>query len=523
MKEMSSLSFCLQLASLLSVILLSPSHLTSVLNREPLHIPLRIAAPHFSETESPDATLAFEIWATQAGTKLNSRYGGQSLINTRSSESKTSLHTRQVANVRLINAFSDAIYAAPVTIGTPPQSFHNCWNPTVDTGSGDLWVADTSCSPDRGCPSSAKRFDSQKSTTYENVTGVFNVEYGSGKAQGVLAEESVSVGGLTVLHQKVGICNSVENVLRPGLHISGIMGLAWSGIASNPSTPLWESLFLQDALSEPVISFSLSRLTRRHTGTIAPGGTMTIGGTNKRDYQGEIEYVPLAKNQSYWLIQLESITVGGRVVDIGTPNIAIDTDQFGEIGTSLIGGPAEDLQAIFSVVPGAKLMQTGSFQGYWTMPCNQSLNIAVQFGKVSYPLNPLDVCINVGKMDTQGRCLTSFFTISKSKTGGNIPGWIFGAAFLKNVYSVFRASPPSIGFAQLSTSFAGTKTAAPQVINKPLASKHSLKQASQSTNNSPSSQASAPPRPTSINLWSSCNHRKSAIKAPNMHWAVVGT
>ena len=52
---------------------------------------------------------------------------------------------------------------------------------------------------------------------------------------------------------------------------------------------------------------------------------MTIGGTNKRDYQGEIEFVPLAKNQSYWLIPLEAITVGGTVVDIGTPNIAIDT------------------------------------------------------------------------------------------------------------------------------------------------------------------------------------------------------
>ena len=121
---MSSLSFCLQLASIITVILLSSSHLTSTLTREPLHIPLRIAAPHLSETESPDATLAFESWATQAGTKLNSRYGGESLIDTQPSESKPSLHARQVANVRLINAFSDAIYAAPVSIGTPPQSFH---------------------------------------------------------------------------------------------------------------------------------------------------------------------------------------------------------------------------------------------------------------------------------------------------------------------------------------------------------------------------------------------------------------
>jgi cathepsin D len=30
------------------------------------------------------------------------------------------------------------------------------------------------------------------------------------------------------------------------------------------------------------------------------------------------------------------------------------------------------------------------------------------------------------------------------------PGWVVGDTFLKNVYSVFRANPPSIGFAALA-------------------------------------------------------------------------
>ncbi|OAV88541.1 hypothetical protein PTTG_12426 [Puccinia triticina 1-1 BBBD Race 1] len=339
----------------------------------------------------------------------------------------------------------------------------------MDTGSGDLWIADSSCNQDRGCPSSARKFDPLKSTSYVNDSKAFSVQYGSGKAQGILAKESVSVGGLTVLNQPLGICDSVENILRPGLDISGIMGLAWSGIASSPSTPAWESLFLQEALSEPVISFALSRLNRSHTQMTAPGGTMTIGGTNKRHYNGEIHYVPLAKNQSYWLIPLESIMVGGTVVDIGTPDIAIDT------GTSLIGGPDEDLKTIFSVVPGASLMQNGSFKGYWTIPCDNPLSISMQFGSISYPINPLD--INLGKINSN-RCLTSFFTISKSKSGGNIPEWIFGAAFLKNVYSVFRASPPSIGFAQLSSTFVGETTLTPSLIRKSPLRNHPLKQAS---------------------------------------------
>ncbi|PLW05359.1 hypothetical protein PCASD_25479 [Puccinia coronata f. sp. avenae] len=479
MKDMRSLSFYVQLVSISLFLLASFLTTSGILTHEPLHIPLRITAPHLSERDNSDGILALETWATQAGTKLNSRYGGQAEVDpAKSLGAKPSLHTRQVANLRLINAFSDAIYAAPVNIGTPPQSFHMI----MDTGSGDLWIADTACSTDQGCPSSAKKFDPLKSESYVNESRAFNVQYGSGKAQGTLAKESVSVGGLTVLNQKIGVCDSVENILKPGLDISGIMGLAWSGIASSPSTPAWESLFLQDALSEPVISFALSRLGRGHTESTAPGGTMTIGGTNKRHFDGEIQYIPLSKNQSYWLIPLESITVGGTGVDIGTPNIAIDT------GTSLIGGPDEDLKTIFSVVPGAILMQNGSFKGYWSVPCNQPLIISVQFGNISYPLSPLDT--NLGKIDTKGRCLTSFFTISKSKSGGTIPEWIFGAAFLKNVYSVFRASPPSIGFAQLSSTFVGEKTAAPSLISQHPIRKHSLKQASKGARR-PTSQGSS--------------------------------
>ena len=35
--------------------------------------------------------------------------------------------------------------------------------------------------------------------------------------------------------------------------------------------------------------------------------------------------------------------------------------------------------------------------------------------------------------------------------GSGNPGWVVGAAFLKNVYSVYRLNPPSVGFAQLAS------------------------------------------------------------------------
>lgn len=48
---------------------------------------------------------------------------------------------------------------------------------------------------------------------------------------------------------------------------------------------------------------------------------------------------------------------------------------------------------------------------------------------------------------SNGQCVGSIFVYSGSSSG---PGWIVGDTFLKNVYSVFRANPPSVGFAALA-------------------------------------------------------------------------
>jgi len=47
-------------------------------------------------------------------------------------------------------------------------------------------------------------------------------------------------------------------------------------------------------------------------------------------------------------------------------------------------------------------------------------------------------------------CVGAFFDIDFG-SGNEGPSWIVGDTFLKNVYSVFRFDPPSVGFAQLSS------------------------------------------------------------------------
>ncbi|KAI8454100.1 aspartic peptidase domain-containing protein [Phakopsora pachyrhizi] len=412
-----------------------------------LEIPLDLVMPTYAFHTKEEDIETFGLWASQAGIKLNTRYGdvdGNTVSN--------SLKTRQTSHIELENAFSDAIYTGSIQIGTPPQKFN-----VMDTGSADLWVADNLCGKSQGCFSSTTKFASKSSSSYSNLTQPFKVQYGSGKVKGTLGKDSVTIGDLTVTGQTFGTCDLVENILRPGVDISGIMGLAWSGIATSASTPAWESLFLQGVLQEPVISFALTRLINGEPITVGKGGAMTIGGTSASHFQGKINYVPLTKNQTYWLIQLDDLKVNGKAVDVGHPEVAIDT------GTSLIGGPSASLAKIFSAVPGSRLMSSGDFAGYWTVPCKNNVEISIRFGRVSYPIDPSD--LNLGKVSAkENLCLTAFFTINKTKPGGSIPEWIFGATFLKNVYTVFRSSPPSVGFAQLSTKFSGPTRYKPTLV-----------------------------------------------------------
>jgi cathepsin D len=60
-------------------------------------------------------------------------------------------------------------------------------------------------------------------------------------------------------------------------------------------------------------------------------------------------------------------------------------------------------------------------------------------------------------------CAGGIFDIGTSVgSGAGVPTWIIGDTFLKNVYSVFRANPAAIGFAQLASGLSpSTGTSSP--------------------------------------------------------------
>lgn len=86
----------------------------------------------------------------------------------------------------------------------------------LDTGSSDLWFAGTSC---LGCSGQIPVFDPSASSSFQGGTnGTSNapgntalgspieIQYGSGTVSGLIAEDTVTMGGFTVQNQKIGVC-----------------------------------------------------------------------------------------------------------------------------------------------------------------------------------------------------------------------------------------------------------------------------------------------------------------------------
>ncbi|KAG8735154.1 hypothetical protein FRC12_018197 [Ceratobasidium sp. 428] len=203
---------------------------------------------------------------------------------------------------------------------------------------------------------------------------------------------------------------------------------------------MWETLARGTQFTEPVMSFFLTRFINvEGAGTQEPGGEFMMGGTNPDLYTGDIDYVNIPNNQeSYWLIPLTGLGVNGVNVISGIVNAAIDT------GTTLVGGPPDAIAAIFAQIPNSQ-PGSGDLQGYYIYPCSTAVSITMTFSSRTWTIDPADFLL---MRASSTMCVGAFFSLNLS---GSAPQWIVGDTFLKNVYSVYRYNPPSVGFANLSS------------------------------------------------------------------------
>ncbi|KAJ7680998.1 aspartyl protease [Mycena polygramma] len=400
------------------------------LSADPIHIPIKRRSG-WPATHS-DHFAAAEF--------MRSRYGYGSAAP--STTKRMQRRAGSVESLNFVNQQGDSSYFGTVNIGTPPQPF----NVILDTGSSDLWVADSNC---QTCDKQTPLFKAGSSSTYaQTQTTPTPIQYGSGQVAGFISKETVSMGNFTLANQGFLSVEQVSDQLLSG-SVSGIMGLAFNAISSTGAVPFWQGLISGGQLAAPEMAFWLTRF--RGTQNVPdeePGGSFTLGGTNASLFQGDIEYINMAgpSQPTFWLLGVSAVTVQGQSAQVATGDnalAAIDT------GTTLIGGPTADVETIWAAIPGSSKIP--SMPGFFQFPCTTTLNISMAFGGKLWPIDPRDMNLGPGSGGTM--CLGGIFDLTQGSAieanSGN-PSWVVGDTFLKNVYSVYRQQPLSVGFAQLS-------------------------------------------------------------------------
>ncbi|KAG1816286.1 aspartic peptidase domain-containing protein [Suillus variegatus] len=325
----------------------------------------------------------------------------------------------------------DSSYYGSLAIGTPAVSF----DVKLDTGSSDLWLASSSCGTSCG---SVSTYNPSSSSTFQNLSTPFTIQYTSGFADGYVAQDTVQMAGFSVASQGFAVVDAVSQAFLAS-PVSGLLGLAWQSLASSGQMPLWQILASSNAWDSALFSVQLTRYNNDPTAQVLePGGVLNMGYTNSSLYTGSIDYIDIPGTPSYWYIPLISMTVQGNSISIDSGTTAvIDT------GTTNIGGPASSVQAIYAQIPGSQ-PATGDWEGYYTFPCSTTVNVELSFGGATWSISPADFAFTQTNSTV---CIGAFF---ETTTGTGSPSWVIGDTFLKNVYSVFRYNPPSVGFANLS-------------------------------------------------------------------------
>ncbi len=143
-------------------------------------------------------------------------------------------------------------------------------------------------------------------------------QQGSGSATGILAQDSVSLGGIPVPEQYWGAVQSESSdfVRDP---ISGLMGLAFGSIAASGRTPYFENLVNTNAVSSPLFSFQL--LNKQPTGS-----QLCLGCFDSSRFSKDILWSPIV-SQTYWSLSMTGLTADGSHNAIGKTIIGVSHAQ----------------------------------------------------------------------------------------------------------------------------------------------------------------------------------------------------
>lgn len=340
-----------------------------------------------------------------------------------------------------------------------------------DTGSSDIWIptADFQCvDPETNLFISQE--DCNFGATYEvpqSTEYVFNqtfgVQYGTGIALGKVAYANVTINGITVERQKIGLVDRTNDI-GDGIG-SGILGLGFPLLTSaHPGTtldnttllmnravydPAFVAMYKQD-LVQPWYSFAIERPQKNMT--VSPGGWFGVGELPPVAHSDDWAVAPIevteglpeeltgGKRQiSLMTLTVDGVTWGGPSNSSKTTN-STPFQAVVDTGNHMNLFPVEIADAINSLYsPPGKFDEES--QVYF-VDCNAStpeLGITLG-GQTFWHQSPEDLIFK----DVSGFCYSS---VAPTGEDGGLALNFIGDAFLRNVVSVFDFGREEMRFA----------------------------------------------------------------------------
>ncbi|KAG8891271.1 hypothetical protein FRB99_003736 [Tulasnella sp. 403] len=295
-----------------------------------------------------------------------------------------------------------------LVVGTPPQTV----TVSFDTGSSDVVIPISSCD---NC--SQPLFNEGSSSSYSATTTPVTISFTDGRgASGVVASETISVGGLAVTGQnfaavttETGGFNQSHEVFSTALFqpYSGFLGLGFPSQSATHTTPFFFNLASQGRLASNVFSIFLDRQ----------------GGNG---------------SQTYWNVATDGLQYNGTIL-VGPFSAIVDT------GASFIYVPVLVSQALYSLIPGGAAAPASFGPGFYTFTCDAIDNtgsIAIEIGGSPFVINLVD--FNFGPIESGSK------TCLGGVVGLDLPGGfgILGQEFIKTWYTIFDLGNSRIGFAK---------------------------------------------------------------------------
>jgi saccharopepsin len=319
------------------------------------------------------------------------------------------------SNIALDDLFN-LEYFGKISLGTPPQEF----TVIFDTGSSNLWVPSSKCKICTG-----KKYFSENSSTYLPIKDEFLLTYGSGSVKGFWSMDRLQIGDFAVENQEFGEVTDIpEGTIINNANFDGILGLGWPAISENVVPPLFNAQ--KGIISEHVFAFYLPNDPNLP-------GVLSVGGVDHSKYVGNIYWIKLI-SKTYWMVEMQAVYLGKEKVSLSS-NAILDT------GTSLITGPAGDVDRLakyLGAYPNA--------EGDYFVDCAKTQHlppIIFSLAGTSFPVHPKTYILK-----DQGYCLLAFQGLDIPIQNGG-PFWILGDVFLRNYYSIFDFGNAQVGLAKL--------------------------------------------------------------------------